>query len=309
MRLLLTALTLLVVLLVPFSVYANDQSNCLVCHNEMSGTVMSGGTEIDLRVSQEKFQNSVHGFLSCTGCHLKFGESPHALPEKEISPEIAALADKIRKKATVDPVAMAACSNCHSDIYEAVLGSVHGQNISQQGSGDAALCLDCHGSPHYITPSATSTASPANRENVVKTCGECHGDDEIVDKYGINHNVMDSYYESFHGKKYTLGHSNAPTCANCHGFHNIQRSDNPESPVYGANKIKTCGTCHEGANKTFVAAITHEEPGPIPHYAEIALIILTISVFAFVVIHVILEAYSDIRDTFFRRKKEVEEYE
>jgi hypothetical protein len=34
------------------------------------------------------------------------------------------------------------------------------------------------------------------------------------------------------------------------------------------------------------------------------LIILTISVFAFVVGHVLLEAYSEIRDRVFRKKKE-----
>ncbi len=304
MRFLLSAF--LVLLLVPLSAYADGQSNCSVCHNEMSGKATVGQVEVDLKVELGKFQESVHGFLTCADCHLKFSEDPHVSPGEEVSPDVAALAEKIRAKAHVDPVALAACRNCHGDIYESVLGSVHGRNITDKGNGDGALCLDCHGSPHYINAVAQDASSPANRENVVKTCGGCHGSDEILDRYGINHNVMDSYYNSFHGKKFTLGHSNAPTCANCHGYHNVLRSDNPGSPMFDGNKIETCGTCHKGANKKFVAAITHKEPGPIPHYSELLLIVLTLSVFAFIILHVIFEAFSDIRDTFFRKHKEVE---
>jgi hypothetical protein len=84
----------------------------------------------------------------------------------------------------------------------------------------------------------------------------------------------------------------------------IKRIDDPASPVFAANKKATCGGCHAGANDKFVAAITHKPVGPIPHYTEIALILLTMGVFAFIVIHVILEAFSDIRDAINRKKKE-----
>jgi len=304
MRRFLIPAAILAVLLVPLAAAA--ETDCLVCHNSMSGKVMGSHGEIDLRVDAGKFQSSVHGFLSCTDCHLKFGENPHVTPGGTAPAEVESLARMISEKAPSDPVALAACSNCHGPIYEEVLGSVHGANITGQDRGDGALCLDCHGSPHYVAKSGDS-ASPANRVNIVATCGNCHGSDVITDKYGISHNVMRSYNESFHGKKYALGHDNAPTCASCHGYHGVKRSDDPASPIYAANKTKTCGRCHAGANEKFVSAISHEEPGPIPHYSEIALIILTISVFAFTISHVILEAFSDIRDTFFRRTKEVKD--
>lgn len=306
MRLLLTATAFLVLLLVPLTALAGSETGCLVCHNRLSGKIMGSRGDIDLRVDTEKFQASVHSFLSCTDCHLKFGENPHVSPGANVPEHVAGVEEKIRSKAVSDPVALAACTNCHGDVYELVFQSVHGKNITNKKNGDGALCIDCHGSPHYIAKSSDA-ASPANRANVVKTCGNCHGDDTITDKYGINHNVMKSYNESFHGKKLTLGHSNAPTCVNCHGYHDVRRSDDPASPVYAANKTKTCGTCHEGANKKFVSAITHKEAGPIPHYAELGLIILTLSVFAFTIIHVIMEAFSDIRDTFFKKSREVKD--
>jgi hypothetical protein len=78
----------------------------------------------------------------------------------------------------------------------------------------------------------------------------------------------------------------------------------PNSPVFGKNKIATCNKCHKGANEKFVPAITHQKPGPIPHYTEKALIVLLLSTFAFIVIHVLLEAFSDIRDAIFRKRRD-----
>jgi nitrate/TMAO reductase-like tetraheme cytochrome c subunit len=295
----------LVVLFIPISGSADSKSNCLVCHNSMAGKVEYQGKVIELNVDAEKFEKSVHGFLSCTDCHMGFKESPHVPPESAVSEELKPIMEKISVKAKADPTAMVACYNCHQDIYNDVLGSVHGKNIVDKKSTDGAFCLDCHGTAHYITKS-TEQSSPVYQFNVVETCGSCHGNSELAEKYHIEANVMKSYMESFHGKKHILGHKRAPTCVSCHGAHDIKSKDDPASPVVGINKINTCGGCHKGANEKFVAAITHQEAGPIPHYAEKGLIILTISVIVFTVTHVLLEAYSDIRDTFFRRKKEVE---
>ncbi|MEJ2183208.1 MAG: cytochrome c3 family protein [Nitrospirota bacterium] len=302
-------------LLLPIVAAAGVNSGCIVCHNASVGTVTGEKGEVNLRVDPARFDRSVHGFLSCTDCHEKYAGNPHAAPSGYVSPEVQKIAQEVRPKAQADPVAMAACSKCHPEIYEKVLGSVHGENVVEKGKTDGALCVDCHGSPHYVLASDAST-SPVNRANVVQTCGTCHRNGGVAASYDIEGDVMKTFEESFHGKKLALGHTGAPTCINCHGYHDVKASDDPTSPVFGANKIKTCGKCHEGANQKFVAAITHQEVGPIPHYAEKGLILLTMSVIAFTVMHVILEAYADIRDTFFRRvpaeakkKKEEEEEE
>jgi hypothetical protein len=176
---------------------------------------------------------------------------------------------------------------------------------------DGALCLDCHGSPHYIV-SDKSAASMVNRRNIVETCGGCHEKEDIAKKYGMGTEIVEKYDESFHGKKYRLGHQGVPTCINCHGAHDIKKWDDPASPVSWGRRTVTCGRCHPGANRKFVAAITHKPVGkdnPIPFYAEKGLIVLTVATIAFVILHVFLEAYADIRDRVFRKEKEDSHYD
>lgn len=299
----------LMLLLAPASVMAAGQGDCIICHNSAMGKVMKDGGEVVVKIDIEQFQASVHGPLSCTDCHESYAGSPHAAPASNVDAEVAKISDKVKSKANSDAVAIAACNKCHPDAYEKVLGSVHGKNIVDKGKTDGPLCIDCHGSPHYIA-SVKSDLSPVHAKNVPDTCGHCHGNVELAKKYDMNANVMKTYHESFHGKKHTLGHEKAPTCASCHGSHEVMHSDDASSPVAGINKIKTCDKCHPGANEKFIGAISHKEVGPIPHYAEKGLILLCLSVFAFIIGHVLLEAYADIRDTFFRKPaatiKEVE---
>lgn len=264
------------------------------------------GFLIDVNVDEERFSRSVHGGIECTTCHKTFRDNPHEQPKGEVAKDISELAALVSPKAQVDPVAYAACSECHGDIYKKLSESVHGRNIMEKRQHDGALCIDCHGSPHYIMP-GKSRESAANRWNVVKTCGECHEKEDMAKKYNLGTFIIEKYNESFHGKKYKLGHSGVPTCVDCHGAHDIKKWGDPLSPVSWEGRIATCGKCHPGANKKFVASITHKPVGkdnPIPYYAEKGLILLAISVFIFVIFHVFLEAYSDIRDRVFRKKKE-----
>ena len=284
--------------------FPQGPADCLTCHSAMKGRLQSpAGPLIDLHVSAEKFHSSVHGSLSCTDCHMKFTSNPHVSPAGAVPEDIRKIASEISVKYPVDPVAAAACSQCHPDVYAKVLSSVHGRNIVIKHLADGAFCLDCHGSPHYIVP-VKNPASPVSRHNMVETCGSCHGNKRMMGKYGINEDVMGSFEESFHGRKLALGDTRAPVCSSCHRAHDIQLITDPSSPVFGNNKVKTCGKCHKGANEKFIPAFTHKVPGPIPHYAEKALLVLLLSVFAFIVVHVLLEAFSDIRDAIFRRGRE-----
>lgn len=295
---------LFLALLLPQSGFSEESANCLSCHSSMKGRLKtSGGSLIELNISTEKFRASVHGSLSCTDCHMKFSDNPHSVPGGPVPQAVQTIVSKISGKYQTDPVAAAACITCHEETYNKVLGSVHGKNIVEKHEKDGALCLDCHGSPHYIVP-AKDPGSAVGREKQVETCGRCHGDKKIIEKYHLQENVMKSFEESFHGRKLVLGHTKVPVCTSCHGSHNIMTKTDPTSPVFGKNKIETCGKCHKGANEKFVPAITHRPPGPIPHYAEKALIVLLMSTFAFIISHVILEAFSDIRDSVFKKGRD-----
>jgi hypothetical protein len=284
--------------------FSDEPANCLICHSAMKGKVKSSsGKLIELNVDTDKFSSSVHGSLDCTVCHIRFSENPHSSPTVKVPQPVIELSSKVSSKYPVDPVAAAACLLCHGEIYDQVIGSVHGQNIIEKDDTDGALCLDCHGSPHYIKP-ANDPESAVSRQNHIETCAKCHENEGILQKYGLEENVIHSFRESFHGRKLHLGHLSAPVCSSCHNAHDIKSKDDPSSPVFGNNKLKTCGKCHEGANEKFIPAISHKPAGPIPHYSEIGLIILTLGVFIFVISHVLLEAFSDIRDSIFRKKEE-----
>lgn len=284
-----------------------DTFSCLACHSTMKGKIKKEKGFIDVNVDSEKYAQSVHGGIDCITCHKQFSANPHQpQTNSDIPADISALAISISHKAKADPVAIAACAECHGDVYNSWKESIHGINIIDKKQSDGAGCTDCHGSPHYISPN-TSPSSSVNKRNVVKVCGECHEKEEIAEKYNLGTHILERYYESFHGKKYVLGHQKAPTCINCHGYHDIKKWDDPKSSVAWDNRIETCGKCHEGATKKFVTAITHKPVGkdnPVVYYFEKGLILLLLGTFLFIVSHVILETYSEIRDRFFRTKKE-----
>ncbi|NJD57001.1 MAG: hypothetical protein FIA94_11435 [Nitrospirae bacterium] len=294
---------LFLLLLLPSVGLSQESETCLSCHGVMKGSLKTQrGTMVDLNVDTEKFNASVHATLPCTECHMRFSAGSHAASGSAVPSDILSLSSKIAAKFKNDPVAGAACAKCHAEVYQKVLSGVHGKNITEKKQVDGAFCLDCHGSPHYITR-VKDGKSPMSRKYQVETCGKCHGSQAIIEKYKLEENVMDSFRESFHGRKLHLGHTRAPVCTSCHNAHDIRTKSDPESPVFGKNKLETCGKCHRGANEKFVPAITHKRPGPIPHYGEKLLILLTMGTFAFIISHVLLEAFADIRDAVFRKKE------
>lgn len=278
---------------------------CLACHSAIKGKVRTEkGVLVDLNINSEKYSESVHGGFDCIVCHKQFGPNPHEPKKTNIPQEISILVNKISHKAKIDPVALASCIECHNDTYKSWINSEHGLNITNKKQIDGPSCTDCHSSPHYIK-NKDSIESLVNKKNVVKTCGSCHEKEELAKKYNYSTHILDRYYESFHGKKYVIGHPNAPTCVDCHSYHDIRKWDDPASPVAMQNRTETCGKCHKGATKKFVTSITHKPIGkdnPVPYYFGKGLTILLLSVFIFITGHVILEAFAEIRDRVFRKK-------
>lgn len=283
-----------------------ETSTCLICHGAMKGTIQKEDVLINVNVDGEKYLNSVHGGFDCIVCHKQFVSNPHEPAKITNVPQgIATLASKISHKAKADPIALAACTECHGDIYKSWQASEHGKNIIDKKQRDGAICTDCHGASHYITPKSAA-ASLVHKKNVVKSCGGCHAKEDLAKKYNFGKHIIERYNESFHGKKYLLGHPDAPTCVDCHSYHDVKKWDDPKSPVAWNNRTETCGRCHKDAAKKFVTAITHKPIGkdnPIPYYFGKGLTVLLLSVFAFVIGHVVLEAFAEIRDRVFRKKK------
>jgi len=228
-----------------------EQAFCMSCHGNQSLTKTTPeGDQISFYVDVVRKQSSAHRFIRCNTCH---SSDPHAeqTPLNKLS-----LAQK--------------CGTCHEYEYQLHLQSVHGQQLAM-GNPDVATCVDCHSTdktPHSVIRVLEYTA-PAYRKNIAQTCGECHGSEELMARYGIVEQVYETYMRSFHGKAMQLGtyemsQLDKATCTNCHGTHDIRRVDDPSSPAAGIeNLAKTCEQCHPGAGVKFASTfLGHKEASP-----------------------------------------------
>lgn len=125
-------------------------------------------------------------------------------------------------------------------------------------------CLTCHEDQEPLIDKTLFKASiHGNLE-----CTDCHQDiKEIPHEKPKNVNcsichqeVAKKYSEGIHGKARARGVEDAPSCANCHGSHNILPKDDPRSLVNPLNLPATCSRCHE--NKK----ITEKHPLPSPEF-------------------------------------------
>lgn len=140
----------------------------------------------------------------------------------------------------------APCNQCHESIAEEYASSIHGESILESVSeDDAAHCYHCHGS-HDIYPSDDSRSGTYSL-NLAETCGACHSNQELVDKYGIpDIHPVEAFSSSYHAKRLAEREDRlAATCNDCHGVHDIRVNTDPTSTISHANISQTCGKCHE----------------------------------------------------------------
>ncbi len=203
---------------------AQDSKVCLTCHGQADlSTTDSAGTEHSLYIRAAELDSSSHAGLGCVDCH-------------------AALAG-VDEGGHDTPVPQVDCSSCHSDEQGVFRASIHGQLLAT-GDKDAPRCWSCHGT-HGIRP-ASDPDSRVNKFNLMYTCAECHQNREMAARHEIGQpEAASQFYESVHAKGLLKdGLVVAPSCGDCHGSHDIQTADNPESPIYKRNVYGTCGKCH-----------------------------------------------------------------
>jgi predicted CXXCH cytochrome family protein len=154
------------------------------------------------------------------------------------------------------------CSQCHQGIYDQYISSVHGNALLTEDNYDVPVCTDCHTSHTIVDPTTASF-----RLESVQLCANCHSNAELMKKYGISPNVVKSYLADFHGRTVALIEKEdkdiwvqEAVCTDCHGIHDIQAVDNPDSPVIKANLAVTCGKCHDDVSTNFSGAwLSHYE--------------------------------------------------
>jgi cytochrome b subunit of formate dehydrogenase len=297
---------------------ASDENKaCLECH-EASKPGESG-------VLPDLFAKSAHADLSCTDCHQDYkAPGPHELAPPS-DPAEAQLVERLGTKtpagtpSSTAPRAFLACGNCHTDALEQQKASVHGKWLVGDTKVPGPTCASCHGSPHAVVKTAprgvdASTKLAAGRASAddqlarerAARCAACHENPAVTELATLKHDVPLGFRDSIHGRLLAVGSARAPDCSDCHGSHAILSKRDPKSPVVGANRVETCGKCHEGSNANFAALISHEPlhtAGPIPHVVHVAFSYLTTGTLLFFAFHVLIDFIYEMRKRLARRKE------
>lgn len=133
------------------------------------------------------------------------------------------------------------CLKCHLDasmfpgegkgstkFIEEYKTSIHA-TIEKNGK-EAAGCSDCHGN-HMIQQGDMNRLS-VSKTKILETCSKCHSD------------IVDKFKKSMHGQELMNGNEKAPTCATCHGEHNI-KSVSTSDEFLKINQVELCLKCHQ----------------------------------------------------------------
>ena len=240
---------------------------CGRCHDD--GGVADKRYEGTAGSMVANYKESIHGqgvtksglvvSATCVDCH-----STHSiLPSRDVESTVhrANIADT--------------CAGCHQGIDVVFRQSIHFTGEATDES-PLPMCNDCHSS-HQIA----RTEAEGFKHQIVNSCGECHPE------------VTESYFETYHGKVFSLGYTETAKCHDCHGQHNILKPDNPESTLSRDNIVGTCANCHEGAHRQFAGYLTHathhdKEKYPVIHYTWLFMTSLLVGTFIFFGIHTLL---------------------
>ena len=282
---------------------------CIDCHRNPIVHVTAEQDTTHLKIAQEKlclschlddpnvkarmsptagfiaaYAGSVHGSAlqrgngkaaNCVDCHgsheMKKGSDPTSRVSKQNIPQT--------------------CAQCHAEVAKAFESSVHGRAV-KNGVSSAPVCTDCHGEHNILKH--TDPRSPVAAGNVSsQVCSPCHSSVKLSQKYGLANDRFQSFADSYHGLAGTAGSVQVANCASCHGVHDIKPSSDPTSRINKANLIKTCGTCHPGANENFTKGAVHiiatEKSDSVLYYVSTTYVILIIVVIGGMLFHNLLD--------------------
>lgn len=142
---------------------------------------------------------------------------------------------------------MSTCATCHAKLEDPRLRASVGEHERGAHKDPRIGCVGCHeGDPGDPTTHAHEAKGFVARPSRAADCGACHSDAGFIRRINPRLPVGElALYElSLHGKLAASGDKAAPTCATCHGKHEILSEGAPTSPVSRANIASLCGGCH-----------------------------------------------------------------
>lgn len=210
---------------------APTEPQCGVCHGK--------------KATSHSQSVHVRGGVTCVGCH---GGDPWTNDSGRAHEGLTSFEDRIE--------AVELCADCHSDPdrmrrhglrtdqlahYKT---SQHGRRLFGAADENVATCVDCHGA--CDVRESDHSQSPVNKLNQVATCGRCHADTLLMDRYDLSASPVANYADSIHGEALLNDRSMAsPACTDCHGSHGAL-------PPRVEEVATVCGDCHRGIYASFL---------------------------------------------------------
>jgi cytochrome b subunit of formate dehydrogenase len=247
--------------------------SCIECHRNSIAHVTATQDTTQLKIAQEKLCLSCHlddpnvkaAMSPTTGFIAAYAGSVHGAALQRGNGKAANCVDchgSHEMKKGADPTSRVAkanipqtCAKCHANVANEFNFSVHGLAV-KNGNMSAPVCTDCHGEHNILKTS--DPRSPVASGNVSsQVCSPCHSSVKLNQKFGLASDRFKSFSDSYHGLAGKAGSVQVANCASCHGVHDIKRSSDPTSRINKANLVKTCGTCHPGANENFTKGAVH----------------------------------------------------
>lgn len=240
---------------------------CGNCHKKDSKAIT--GLHLKEEDAINDYSTSMHGIslrekglLSaaiCTDCHTTHNNLKESDENSSVNPKNIALT----------------CSKCHKGIYDKYKDSDHAYTHDTEGQ-EYPTCSKCH-KAHLIS----DTHKDKFMSEITVQCGSCHKE------------LSESFMDTYHGKVYQLGYLAAARCSDCHGAHDIYKSENPKSAINPRNIVETCRKCHADANMKFTGYLTHathhnKDEFPSLYYTFWAMTGLLLAVFGFFGLHTLL---------------------
>jgi cytochrome b subunit of formate dehydrogenase len=149
-----------------------------------------------------------------------------------------------------------ACENCHTEQGDDYAMSVHGRSRAA-GNAESPYCTDCHGQRGQILKAEIEFANGA----AVAHCEECHADEPLMFRFGVNPFAVSGFHDTYHGELYDVTNTGKDTafanCADCHTAHAVLEPEDPMSTVSKDRLLETCRQCHEDAEAKFTTYVTH----------------------------------------------------
>ncbi|MBE7559249.1 cytochrome c3 family protein [bacterium] len=177
----------------------------------------------------------------CWDCHGSHGILPPENPGSRSNPiNVPEMCGACHAENA--PVA-AARNIAQHDILQHYEESIHGEGLKRKGLTVTAVCSSCH-TAHHVLPH-TDARSTIHRDNVVKTCMQCH---TLIEE--VHRKVVE-------GRLWEEEPNKVPVCIDCHQPHAARK-------VYYDEGVsdKDCMACHghavTGATRVLAAVDTIE---------------------------------------------------